>query len=153
MADVMKIGGKTPSNTVKGVAVNADGKLDTVKTWEMPIIELFSEELSDTDEHLAQNLDLSIYPLVSLRIRNRTGATVSVQPLIDLYNNTNGNSLKFINGDAIVFQVPSDNQYYMITPDDFPWLNYIKYLRLRLKATSTPTGDTPLLSVMAVVRK
>ena len=153
MADVMKIGGKTPSNTVKGVAVNADGKLDTVKTWDMPIVELFSDTVSDTEGHLATNLDLSPYPLVSLRIKNQTGVPVDITPLVDLWDNTNGLSLKYINGSTLTFQVPSDSNYFIVMPNDYPWLNYVKYLKLRIQATDTPAAETPTLSVWAVVRK
>lgn len=150
---MMKIGGKTPSNTVKGVAVNADGKLDTVRTWGADIISLFSDTVDDTSAHRTTNLDLSSYPLVSLRVTNRTGVPIVLRPLVDLFNNDNGYALTDVDGANLAIELAPNNAFAIITPADAPWLNYIKYLRMSFAASETPTASSPKVEISAVVRK
>ena len=153
MSDVMKIGGKTPSNTVKGVNVDANGNLITSRLWDESILTLYSDSVADTSEKRTVNTDLSSYPLVSLRITNRTGVSVKVTPLVDLYNTDNGYSLTDIDGSELSFEVAPNNAFAIITPVEAPWLNYVKYLRFKFRALETPSADTPTLSIYAVVRK
>lgn len=150
---MMKIGGKTPSDTVKGIAVNADGKLDTVRTWGADIISLFDDTVDDTSEHRTTNLDLSSYPLVSLRVTNRTGVSIVLTPLVDLYNNDNGYALTDVDGASLTVEIAPNNAYAIIAPYEHPWLNYIKYLRMRFAASETPTASSPKVEISAVVRK
>lgn len=153
MADIMKIGGKTPSNTVAGVSVDADGKINTNRTWNTDIIQLFSDTVSDTNEKRTTNIDCSNYPIISLRITNRTGVPITITPLVDLYNNDNGYALLDKDGGSLSLDIPATNSFITILPTEVSWLNYVKYLRLKFVATDTPTASEPTVGIYAVVRK
>lgn len=150
---MMKIAGKTSDNTAKGVKVNDNGNIETVKKWDAEIITLFNDSVSDTTEKRTANVDLSSYPLVSLRVTNRTGVPVVITPLVDLYNTDNGYSLTDVDGSALSIEFAPNNAYAVITPSDAQWLNYIKYCRLKIKASETPTASSPKVEIDAVVRK
>ena len=149
MADkMMKIAGRTSGGVAKPFLVDNDGNLGTTrkikKTW-TTIQE--NIEIRDTNEYNVTAFDSSSFSIVSLRILNRlkdsedNGIPVTIKFLSDV--NTN-NGWGLVNADAsnksITIQPTSG--YVIITPEDMPILNYIRYIRLSVKAQSTPASGT-----------
>lgn len=149
---LLKFAGKTPTGTVAGVLVDALGHLNTVRTWGFTIQSLYNGSLSDTTSVTSTNFDVSQYPLVSLRITNRTGVPVRITPLVDTVTSS-GWSLVDVDGSPLTIELAPTSHYIIITPAEAPWLNYVKNLRLSIKATDTPTVNEPVIAVEAVLRK
>lgn len=154
MADkMMRIAGRTSAGVAVPMRADADGNIGTNRTWKTDIITLYSGAVSDTSAIRTTNTDLSEYPIVSLRITNRTGVSIVLTPLVDLYNNNNGYELMDIDGESLAIEIPHSNHFVVISPTNAPWLNYIKYLRMSFAASATPTAGTPTVEIYAVVRK
>ena len=154
MADkMMRIAGRTSEGTAVAMSADTNGNIGTTRKWGVDVVTLFSSDVTTTEEQRTTNIDLSEYPIVSLRITNRTGVSISVTPLVDLFDNSNGYELKDASGGSLSISVPNSGSYLMLTPNDAPWLNYLKYLRLKFSATETPTATTPRVRIDAVVRK
>lgn len=153
MADkMMRIAGRTPGGTAAAVKIDSDGRIDTVKTWGISKLTLYSGALSDTVAITTTNTDVSEYPLISLRITNRTGVPVTITPLNDIVTSS-GWKLVDVDGSPLAIELAPTSNYIVITPSDAPWLNYIKNLRLSVQATSTPSAETPTIEIYAMVRK
>lgn len=154
MADkMMRIAGRTTGGTAVPMLADSNGNIGTVRKWSTDIIELFNGSVSTTDAQRTTNIDLSEYPIVSIRITNRTGVPITLTPLVDLYNNNNGYELLDASGGSLSVTIPKTSNFVMLTPHDTPWLNYIKYLRLKFMASETPTASTPTVEINAVVRR
>lgn len=143
MADKMiRIAGRTPSGTAVPMAADANGNIGTTRKWKKEWVTLQTAlEIRDTDDHHLTAYDVSDIPVFSLRIINRLRVPVTIWLRSDV-NTTNGYAL--VNKDAVEQKVtlaPS-NAYITITPDDLPILNYIRYLRITVTASSAPTEGT-----------
>lgn len=164
--DVMKIGGKTDNDLVKGVRVAADGTVmaavegNVVQEHEWTTVRKLildntvnrptdtsintvgvAETSSANDRNLIPMKD---YALNSLRILNKTGANVQITFLSD-DRYTSSQVMRNINNEVISFIVPASTDYFIVTPEDFPLLNYIQYLKFQWQCLSTPNGTDGLL--------
>lgn len=140
---LIPFGGKTPSNTAAAVAVDANGKLDTVKTWGFEEEALVSGSTSwitpSTTAKYTNALDVSDCAMVSLCVMSAAkNSSSAVVPVTFTFLRTDSESstevLKDADGNAISFTL--SNGYHLITPDDFPILKYLKYLHLRVQSSA-----------------
>ena len=146
MADkMMRMAGRTPNGIAKPLAVNTDGMPIVNKKWAFKAQALASAmEIRDTTNHYIyedNSIDISDYPISSLRIRNSMDASVEIRLLYD-GNKNQTNWLCDLNDEQNSIVVPAGNNnstWYLVTPDDLPFLNYIKYLKLAIKAETAPT--------------
>lgn len=143
MADKMiRIAGRTPSGTAVPMAADANGNIGTTRKWKKEWVALQTAlEIRDTDDHHLTAYDVSDIPVFSLRIINRLQVPVTIWLRSDV-NTTNGYAL--VDKDAVDQKVTlaPTNAYITITPDDWPILNYIRYLRITVTASSAPTEGT-----------
>ena len=154
MSKVLKVAGKDPNGAVKAIAVDADGKDKVTRFWDSTVHVLVDNgqirEDSPVISTASNSLDLSEYGFVSLRVLNSHDAEVSVM----LYEDTApaGDSwMRRLDGSSITFSVPANSLLIIITPDDIPELNYIKYLKLRISAKTTPTQGS--ITVEAITKR
>lgn len=152
MADkMMRVAGRTSGGTAVPMLADSSGNVSTVRSWKKEWVTLMrDEEIRDTDQHNATALDVRNIPMLSLRITNRLGVPVNFWLLTDV-NTSNGYSLVDENMVAKSFTIQPGNSYAVITPEDLPILNYVQYLRIAAKATSTPSSGT--LAIHAVTMK
>lgn len=142
MSDMLKIAAKDTNGTAKAFLVETDGKTIVSRPWAQERNEIIANvEVRDTTRHsnIGGNvIDISQYPINSLRIRSSLDADVT----IGLYNDADATSTSYLaSGDAAVsLVIPANNNYVnIITPEDLPVLNYLKYLKIHYKAASVPT--------------
>ena len=151
MGDVMKIGGNS-SGVVKGFSANDDGAIYT--TRKINIVKIFDEEqIRDTDNHRSSVLaDLSGGVFVSLRVKNTLGVSCTLRFYRDRYDEPTVNStyLYDANLNAVTFPVPDNSAEIIVTPDDLPFLPYLSYIHLGVKADTAPESGS--ISVWAVVK-
>lgn len=135
---VIKMGGKSDSNTVKSVSVGDTGAVRTEKRWTYETVTLFDKQVSDTTvlDTLATELNIGEMGFVSLHFVNETGVEISFRLLRD---DVQGSVLPLYDsaGTFIAFSI-SDKKHYIITADDLPVLNYIKLLKLRIQPLAAP---------------
>lgn len=141
MADkMMRIAGRTPSGTAVPMLADANGNIGTIRKWkkEWASIET-SVEIRDTNAHNCPAVDVSDVPIFSLRFLNRLDVPVTVSFLTDV-NTTNGYGIQNANGERYTITLAPQNGYIIITPEDMPILNYLRYVRLQVKASSAPSS-------------
>lgn len=139
---LMKIGGKSPSNTAVAVAVDADGNVKTKHIWETQSVTLLNEAISDATAHYAPegvtNIDVSDFALISIFIRNNADKPVSI--LL-----TNSGSYLLQPGGIRNEIIVNASDGVIITSDDFPCLNVIPDFQIRYKYSEAPTNSGKLL--------
>lgn len=147
MADkMMRIAGRTSGGVAKPFLVDNNGNVGTTRTWEKTWVTIQENvEIRDTSEHNLTAFDSSGVPMLSLRILNRlkdsdnNGVPVTVRFLTDV-NTSNGYGFVDTDGANKSITIQPANSYVIITPEDMPLLNYVRYIRLSVKAQSTPTS-------------
>lgn len=147
MADkMMRIAGRTSDGVAKPFLVDNNGNVGTTRTWEKTWVTIQENvEIRDTSEHNLTVFDSSGVPMLSLRILNRlkdsdnNGVPVTVRFMTDV-NTSNGYGLVDTDGANKSITIQPTNGYVVITPEDMPLLNYVRYIRLSVKAQSTPTS-------------
>lgn len=137
---MMRIAGRTSGGTAVPMLADANGNIATIRTWkkEWSTIEAFVE-IRDTNSHQCPAVDVSDVPMFSLRFLNRLGVPVTVSFLTDI-NTSNGYGLDDANGVAYSVTLVPQQSYIIITPEDMPILNYLRYVRLQVKASSAPSS-------------
>lgn len=147
MADkMMRIAGRTSGGVAKPFLVDNNGNVGTTRTWEKTWVTIQENvEIRDTSEHNLTAFDSSGVPMLSLRILNRlkdsdnNGVPVTVRFLTDV-NTINGYGLVDTDAASKSITIQPTNNYVIITPEDMPLLNYVRYIILSVKAQSTPTS-------------
>ena len=149
MADkMMRIAGRTSTGVAVPMKASTDGDIATTRTWKREWITIESNvEIRDQTAHKCPVIDVSNIPTFSLRILNRLGTPITLNFLTDV-NQTNGYSLLNMDGTSKTVTVQPTNGYIMITPEDVPLLNYIRYLRLEVIASTAP--DSGIFEAYAV---
>lgn len=154
---VLQIAGKNPNSLAKGVLVETDGEIITTKKWKTEQLTVLENESVTTTEafsNLTNAIDLSEYGIVSLRIEYiMPGADVAVNLYSDLSSGTT-TWMYDENGTATSFVLPATSiaKVIIITPDDFKYLSYLKYLKVRVQPNSIPTS-AGLIRIYAIVKR
>jgi len=154
---VLQIAGKNPSNIAKGILVEPDGKLITTKEWQTSMITLLDKsDIVDGSvfDNLSNNVDLSNYGIVGLRIQYKMPG---VSTTINLFSDINTQSTVWmygLDGTSLAFTLPaaSSAKVVMITPDDFKYLPYLRYFKVRVDPSGTPTSAGNI-TIYAVVKR
>ena len=148
---LLKMAGRDSQNKAVAVAVEDNGNMKMNREWKQvfhPIIsasEIRGTEVVVTNtEELA--FDCSPYAFVSLRIKNSLDADIQINFYEDRWVTTS-DWMKGLDGSYITLSIPKGG-YYFITPEDFPFLKYCNYLKMRIQPTSNATSGA--LSITAV---
>lgn len=141
MADkMMRIAGRTPAGVAVPMKASADGDISTTRTWKKSWQQIVTAlEIRDTNGHDLDAVDVRDIPTFSLRIINRLGVPVTIMFLSDV-NTTNGYALHNMDQTSKSITVSPGNGYVIITPEDLPFLNYVQYVRLQVKASTAPAS-------------
>ena len=152
MADkMMRIAGRTSGGTAVPMLADSNGNIATTRTWKKEWVAITDSalEIRDTDAHDLTAMDVSGIPMYSLRILNRLGVPVTLTFKTDV-NTTNGYGLCNTDATAKAVTIAPTNSYVVITPEDLPFLNYIKWLRISVRAQSVPESGTFEAAMVAI---
>lgn len=147
MSDKMlKMAGKTADNIARGLLVENDGTLIAERILKniSPTVILPDNELRDTDAHTTVDVqcDCYKYPVNAIYVSTSLDADIDFIVLDGSHIN-NAGYLSYLSGDYIQFTVPANTgtvtRNYLITSDDLPAIDNVKYLKLRYKAKTAPT--------------
>lgn len=143
MADkMMRIAGRTSGGVAVPMKASSDGDISTTRTWRKEWITIEANvEIRDTTAHMCPAIDVSNIPTFSLRILNRLGTPITLTFMTDV-NQSNGYQLMNMDATYKEVTIQPTNEYTMITPEDVPLLNYIRYLRLKVTASTAPESGT-----------
>lgn len=152
---MMRIAGKKANGTAAGVRVNNDGILNSIRVLDVisPTVILDETALRDTEaiDTTAVECDVYKYPVNSIVIKTSLDAAVNAI-LQDGSYLANTGYMRKLDGSVIQFDIPAKtgqaDNYFIITADDLPEIDYIRFLKLRLQAKDTPTEGT--IKIMVV---
>lgn len=148
--NILKIGGKNDSNNVQGFSVTNKGYAKATRFWNTTITQLFNETISDrtVKTTIANVFNCEEWGFISLRFSNSTNVKMTCHIYSDIGSSSLQNYLKDNNGNPITFEIPTGQS--ILTPDDLPVLNYLKWLKLRIEPNEAPsTPNTLSVSVYA----
>ncbi len=151
MADkMMRIAGRTSGGTAVPMLADTDGNIGTTRKWKKEWVTIQSAlQIRDTSDHDVDAYDVSGIPTFSLRVLNRVKVPITIWLRTDV-NTSNGYALCDKDGVDQSITIAPTNSYVVITPDDWPVLNYVRYLRLTIKAQSTPAEGYVEVSLVTV---
>ena len=153
---MMKVAGKTSSNTAKGVSVSNDGEVLSVRHFAdiAPTVIVVSDtEIRDTNRHVTTDVecDLYKYPINSIIFHTTLDAEIDVL-VLDGGRLANENYLYNLDGSRVGFTIPKNTENvtkaYIITSEDIPELDYLKFLKLNYAAKTTPTSGSIKVEVI-----
>lgn len=139
MADkMMRIAGRTSGGVAVPMKASADGDISTTRIWKRSWQSIATNlEIRDTNTHNLDAVDVREITTFSLRFLNRLRVPVTIYFLTDV-NTSNGYFLNNMDQTSKSITVSPGNGYVIVTPEDLPFLNYIQYLRLQVKASTAP---------------
>lgn len=143
MSNLLKVAGRTDNNTVRGVHVTEEGNVCTARAWGTDIHTIVTTELRDTSAVVTSDnvFDASPYGMISIRVANSHDTDVTLQ----LYQDTSATSGRWLidaAGNPISVVVPAGDRCMIITPEDIPALNYLRYIKFRIAANTAPTSGS-----------
>lgn len=148
MSTLIKFGGKGSDGTAKAIATNNNGNLEVAKKWTFLDTEVLNEAISDTSNHFCTPVDVSEFGLNSIRIINTTSKEINVRLLQDVSTSSN-TYLVNCDGSEYTLTIPAEARYYVITPETWPVLNYLHYLRILVSASTAPSSGSVKVHVMS----
>lgn len=150
---MIKFAGKNNSGNATGVHVNNAGDMYVERVLpERDLTYLLEEEeLRDTTAGTTMDVqcDAYKYPVNAIVIETSLDAIVNFI-LLDGAHINSSNWLYNIRNELISFSVPavSSKHVFIITDNDIPALDNIKYLKLRYQAASAPTQGNITIKVI-----
>lgn len=141
---LLKIGGKSDSNTVLGFSLTDEGYTKATRFWGVTIQEIFNGTISDTSAKntLDNVFNCEEYGFISLRCYNTTDVKIECILYSDIGSSTLSNYLEDNDGNNITFTIPTGQS--ILTPEDLPVLNYLRFLKFRLQPIEAPSTPAPL---------
>ena len=157
MSELLKIGVKADNGNAKAIHSDNNGNVQTGKVWGIDEFKLIDAlEIRDTAFHKSFEgagaigaIDCSKYGLISLRVNNTTDQVINMRLCDDTLTGTSYPMLD-VNGNTTIIPIPAGTSYWMvITSNDLPVLNYLKYLKVSVYAKGTTAPITGSVSVYA----
>lgn len=148
---VIKIAGKSPTDTVKSVNVSANGELMTQKKWVNGVVQLFDSKVPESGKtSISERINISDVGAVSLRVSN----SLNVPITIGLYSDWFSHDYQIRDADGALIRktIGAKVENVMITPDDMPQLMWLRTLRVYFTTPSTEETITGTVNMWAVTK-
>ena len=147
---LLKMGGKAPDGTAKAVSVDAGGNVNVTRQWGADVFTVLpATQIRDTNaiSTIANAVDVSGYGFVSLRFCNSLGVPVTVMFYGDM-NEASDMWMTRPDKSYLSVTIPATD-FTILTPEDIPELNYLRYIKLRIAAKEAPTQGSLIVQVVA----
>lgn len=148
---MLKVAGTDENGLSKSFRTDADGRPEVTHKWVADEIAIVSGvQIRETGGVWSNRVNVGEYATISLRVFNSQDQPVSIIfGRDDLTDNTT--YLKNYGGSNIGFTIPANSGLRMITPEEFPFLQYIKNVKVRYECSTAPT--TGSLSIIIVGKR
>ena len=141
--ELLKIAGKASDETAKPFALDNDGHALAVRKWHSMSEILYPETEVRTDTYkIVRSENIRDYGLISLRIDNTLGVNIHLIFLKEYDYSVDGRKIMRDASSNNYLEMDIGQGYTIITPDEFPFLNYLEILCFQFKAESVPTEGT-----------
>lgn len=158
MSKFLPICGKNSNNNATPIGATNDGNLKVAHIWESECKTICNNQaIRDTSAHVFPAsdeswVDISGYAVTSLRIISNLDQPCTMRFYSDYGNATSAGSwLADKNGATFTLVIPTGNTMIILTPEDFPPLNYLRSLRIRVNCDTAPTSGA--FSAFAVCKR
>lgn len=140
MKELLKVAGKSESGTAKPMLVTNEGSPIVTRDWRSMVEVLYPETEVRTDTYkLIKSTKVKDYGLISLRILNTLDSDLRMVFCGEYYGDVDNRYLIRDMASNNYIEINIGKGYSIITPDDFPILNYLETLYFQIKAETTPT--------------
>lgn len=152
----LKVGGRyideNSDEYAKPLAVSEDGSAYISRRNEVEVITVFdavSKRDTDTMLFYGENtIDISDWTSCCMLLSNKLDVDASLKLFSQTFKNSS-QYLKNVNGETIVIPLPHiTTGEIIITPDDFPILNYLRYFKGGIYFSTAPSSGTFSLSLI-----
>lgn len=155
MGEFIKIGGKyvdrLGAETAKGIAVDANGCVEIVRHNESEVAVVIDNLAKRDTETIgitgANAVDLTEWTTCCIQITNTLDVTDAYLQFNVQHDPTRTTYLRDANGDNLRVKL-LNGMTYIITPDDLPVLNYLRYFNGAFYFPTAPTSGNITVSLL-----
>lgn len=145
---MLRVAGTDGTGLPKSFRTDTDGRAEVTHKWVADEIAVVSGvQIRETGGVWSNRVYVGEYATISLRVFNSQDQPVSIIfGRDDLTNNTT--YLKNYGGTNIGFTIPANSGARMITPEEFPFLQYLKNVKVRYECSSAPTTGALYITII-----
>lgn len=145
---LLSIAGKKDSGVASPFSLNNNGDVKAQRTWGIEEVTIFDAlQIRETGANWASRISVGKYGTISLRISNTLDQPVVINIGSD-FGDDNTTYQKNFGGANLGFVIPSGSGARMITPEEFPWLQYLQYAKLRASCDTAPTSGSVTIKLI-----
>ena len=145
---MLRVAGVDETGQPRGFRTDEIGRPEVVHKWGTAEIAVTADtQLRDTSAVWTDRIDVSQFATISLRVYNSHDQPINVVFGKDT-GDDNTTYLKNYGGSTLGFTIPADSGVRMITAEEFPFLQYLKNVKLRLAANAAPESGKVSISVI-----
>jgi hypothetical protein len=145
---MLKVAGNNENGSPRAFLTDDAGRTVTVRKWTADEIAAVENlQIRTTDASWSNRVDVSGFSTISLRVSNAHDQPVSLIFGMDV-GEDNTVYLKNYGGTNLGFTIPANSGVRMITPEEFPFLQYLKYVKVRCSCGTAPTSGYLTITII-----
>lgn len=145
---MLKVAGTNADGIPKSFRTDPDGRAEVTHKWITDEIQFVSNvQIRGTEGAWSDRVDVGEYATISLRVYNSHDQPVTIIFGRD-YAAESTTYLKNYGGSNIGFTIPADSGSRMITPEEFPFLQYLKNVKVRYECSTAPTSGALYMTIV-----
>lgn len=145
---MLKVAGVDGNGQAKAFRIDGTGRTEIAHTWAAEEISVLdSVQIRDTEAAWTDRVNISGFATVSLRVRNSLDQPVAIVFGVDT-GESNTTYLKNYGGSNLGFTIPSGSGIRLITPEEFPFLQYLKNIRIRYSCSTAPESGSLSIDIV-----
>lgn len=145
---MLKVAGTNADGIPKSFRTDPDGRAEVTHKWITDEIQFVSNvQIRGTEGAWSDRVDVGEYATISLRVYNSHDQPVTIIFGRD-YAAESTTYLKNYGGSNIGFTIPADSSSRMITPEEFPFLQYLENVKVRYECSTAPTSGALYMTIV-----
>ncbi len=149
--NMLRVAGTRENGQAIGFKTDDVGRISITHKRSAECVTIFNRiELRDGNAVWSDKVDISHFALCSLRISNTHNQPVNFIFAYDALNTDTTTYLKNYGGSNLGFTVPANSGVRLITPEEFPFLQYLQNIKIRIQCPDAP--DSGYLTVIVAGR-
>ena len=145
---MLKVAGTDVNGLPKSFRTDADGRQEVTHKWVTDEIFIVSDvQIRETGGAWSDRVNVGEYATISLRVYNSHDQPVSVIFGRDYFTESTTYH-KNSGGSNIGFTIPANSGLRMITPEEFPFLQYLENVKVRYECSTAPTSGALYMTIV-----